>query len=241
MIGCDCATCRSDDPRDRRWRPSILLEMAGGPSVLVDTSPDLRSQALAFDVRRVDAILFTHAHADHLLGLDEVRRYNVLQDRAIPCYGDAQTIAEIRRVFAYAFNAPQEGGGIPKIELFRVAGPFCLGRHTFAPVPVLHGTQPVLAYRVGPFAYVTDCSAIPEASWPLLEGVQVLVIDALRDRPHPTHFTVAQALETIERLRPRTAYLTHICHDLSHAATDARLPAGVQVAYDGLRVDLEEA
>lgn len=240
MIGCECATCRSDDPRDRRWRPSILLEMAGGLSVLVDASPDLRTQALTFDVRRVDAILFTHAHADHVLGLDEVRRYNALQGGAIPCYGDACTIAEIRRVFAYVFDPPQQGGGVPRIEVFPLAGPFCLGRHTFVPVPVMHGSQVVLAYRVGPFAYLTDCSAIPEASWPLLEGVEVLVVDALRDRPHPTHFTVAQALEVIARLRPRTAWLTHICHDLPHAATNARLPAGVQLAYDGLRVEIEE-
>ncbi len=238
MIGCDCATCRSADPHDRRWRPSILIELADGTSVLVDTSPDLRAQALAFDVRRVDAILFTHAHADHVLGLDEVRRYNAMQRAPIPCYGDEQTVREVRRTFAYIFNPPQVGGGVPQIELFRVGGPFCLGHETFVPVPVMHGTQPVLGYRVGPFAYLTDCSAIPDASWPLLEGVQVLVIDALRDRRHPTHFTVAEALEVVAALRPRAAYLTHICHDLPHQATNARLPAGVQVAYDGLRIDI---
>ena len=240
MIGCECATCRSDDPHDRRWRPSILLEMGDGLSVLVDASPDLRAQALAFDVRRVDAILFTHAHADHVLGLDEVRRYNALQRMPIPCYGDAQTVAEIRRTFAYVFNPPQEGGGVPRIELFRLEGEFCLGRHTFVPVPVMHGSQRVLAYRAGSFAYVTDCSEIPDASWPLLDGVQVLVLDALRHRPHPTHFSLAEALEAIARLRPRAAYLTHICHDLPHAATSASLPAGVQLAYDGLTVDIEE-
>ncbi len=240
MIGCECPTCRSADPRDRRWRPSIIVEMADGTSVLVDTPPDLRTQALTFDVRRVDAILFTHPHADHLLGLDEVRRYNALQRRPIPCYGDEQTVAEIRRVFAYVFNPPQQGGGVPRIELFRLAGPFCMGGQTIVPVPVLHGTQPILGYRVGPFAYLTDCSAIPDSSWPLLEGVRVLTLDALRDRPHPTHFTVAQALDVIARLRPERAYLTHICHDLPHAATSARLPAGVQLAYDGLVLEIEE-
>ncbi len=239
MIGCDCATCRSNDPHDRRWRPSILVELADGTAILVDTSPDLRAQALAFDVRRVDAILFTHAHADHVLGLDEVRRYNALQGAPIPCYGDEQTVREVRRTFAYVFDPPQTGGGVPQIELFRIGGPFCLGRQTCVPVPVVHGTQPVLGYRFGPFAYVTDCSAIPGSSWPLLEGVQVLVIDALRDRRHPTHFTVAEALEVVAALRPRVAYLTHICHDLPHAATNARLPAGVQVAYDGLRIEIE--
>jgi len=238
MIGCDCATCRSADPRDRRSRPSIVVNLAGGFCVLVDTSPDLRAQALAFDVRRVDAILFTHSHADHIMGLDEVRRYNVMQRQSIPCYGDAATVAEVRRTFAYVFNPPQQGGGVPQIDLFALGGPFCLGGAEFVPVPLWHGTQGVLGYRLGTFAYLTDCSAVPDASWPLLEGVETLVIDALRDRPHPTHFTVAEALAVIARLRPRAAYLTHICHDLGHAATEARLPAGVRVAYDGLSLDI---
>ncbi len=238
MIGCDCATCHSDDPHDRRWRPSILIELADGTLVLVDTPPDLRSQALTFGVRRVDAILFTHAHADHVLGLDEIRRYNAIQGAPIPCFGDEDTVREIRRTFAYVFNPPQQGGGVPQIELFRVGGPFCLGHQTFVPIPVMHGTLPILGYRLGPFAYLTDCSAIPDSSWALLEGVQVLVIDALRERRHPTHFNVAEALQVIAGLRPRAAYLTHICHDLPHAATNARLPAGVQVAYDGLRIDI---
>jgi phosphoribosyl 1,2-cyclic phosphate phosphodiesterase len=240
MIGCDCATCRSADPRDRRSRPSIVVNLAGGFCVLVDTSPDLRAQALALDVRRVDAILFTHSHADHILGLDEVRRYNVMQRQSIPCYGDAATVAEVRRTFAYVFNPPQQGGGVPQIDLFALGGPFCLGGAEFVPVPLWHGTQGVLGYRLGTFAYLTDCSAVPDASWPLLEGVETLVIDALRDRPHPTHFTVAEALAVIARLRPRAAYLTHICHDLGHAATEARLPAGVRVAYDGLSLDIEK-
>ncbi len=240
MIACDCPTCRSTDPRDRRWRPSLFVEMADGTSVLVDTSPDLRTQALAFDVRRVDAILFTHAHADHVLGLDDVRRYNAVQRASIPCFADAHTVAEIRRTFAYVFNPPQEGGGVPRIDLFTVGGPFCLGHQTIVPVPVMHGTQPVLGYRIGSFAYLTDCNAIPDSSWPLLEGVRTLVVDALRDRRHPTHFTVAEALEVIGRLRPQRSYLTHICHDLPHAATDARLPAGVHLAYDGLVLEIDE-
>jgi phosphoribosyl 1,2-cyclic phosphate phosphodiesterase len=240
MIGCDCATCCSSDPRDRRSRPSILIRTADGMNVLVDTSPDLRTQALAFDVRWVDAILFTHAHADHVLGLDDVRRYNVIQGGRMPCFGDERTLVEIRRTFAYIFNPPQEGGGVPKIDLFPLAGPFCLGRQAFVPVPVLHGTQPVLGYRVGSFAYLTDCNAIPDQSWPLLEGVHTLVIDALRHKRHPTHFTVAEALDVVSRLRPRRALLTHICHDLAHEETSRRLPAGVELAYDGLVVDVEE-
>ncbi|MGE5359878.1 MAG: MBL fold metallo-hydrolase [Bacteroidales bacterium] len=240
MIGCDCATCRSSDPHDRRSRPSILIRTADNTSVLVDTSPDLRSQALAFDVRRVDAILFTHAHADHVLGLDDVRRYNVIQGGRMPCYADEATLREIRRTFAYIFNPPQEGGGVPKIDLFPLVGPFCLGRQTFVPVPVRHGTQPVLGYRVGSFAYLTDCNAIPDESWPLLEGVQTLAIDALRHKRHPTHFTVAEAVDVVRRLQPRRALLTHICHDLAHEETSRLLPAGVELAYDGLVVDVDE-
>jgi len=238
MIGCQCAVCLSDDPRDRRWRPSIYLELPD-IRVLVDTSTDLRSQALQFNVSRVDAILFTHGHADHVMGLDEVRRYNALQRGSIACYADAQTVAELRRTFAYIFDgATPPGGGLPELDLFTVAGEFSLGRQVVVPIPVLHGRRPVLGYRVGSFAYVTDCSFIPDTSWPLLEGVEWLVVDALRDRPHPTHFSVAQALEVVERVSPRRAWFTHIAHDLPHAATCARLPSGVELAYDGLTMDV---
>jgi phosphoribosyl 1,2-cyclic phosphate phosphodiesterase len=247
MIGCDCAVCRSGDPRDRRSRPSILLEIGGAGvpfagqvrSVLVDTSTDLREQALRHDLRRVDAILYTHSHADHVLGLDEVRRFNALQRSAIPCYADERTAADLRRMFDYVFNPPAAaGGGIPEISLFRVAGPFTLGGLEIVPVPLLHGRRPIFGYRAGAFAYLTDCSAIPDASWPLLDGVRTLVLDALRDRPHPTHFSVAEALAVVDRLRPERTYFTHIAHDLGHAATCARLPAGVELAYDGLMLEI---
>jgi len=238
MIGCRCSTCRSSDPRDRRSRPSILFEMASGARVLVDTTPDLRAQALAHELDRVDAILFTHCHADHVMGLDEVRRFNVLQQAAIPCYGDAATLKELRRTFAYIFESADEGGGIPLIDLHAVAGPFSVGGERIVPVPVWHGRREILGFRVRDFAYLTDCSAIPDASWPLLEGLDTLVIDALRHRPHPTHFTVQQAVAVAARLGARRTWLTHICHDLPHAATNASLPDGVQLAYDGLVLDI---
>lgn len=254
MIGCGCAVCRSTDPRDRRTRPSILIDiLPPGPtdpaaasrvaaavrSVLVDTSTDLRAQALAHDIRRVDAILFTHSHADHVMGLDEVRRYNAMQRDAIPCFADERTLGELRRMFHYIFDPAQAaGGGIPQLSLFRVAGPFSLGGVEFVPVPVVHGTRPILGFRVGSFAYLTDCSRIPDESWPLLEGVRTLVLDALRDRPHPTHFTVAEALDAAARIGAERTYFTHICHDLPHAATCARLPSGVELAYDGLVLDV---
>ncbi len=238
MIGCSCGTCRSADPKDRRSRPSIYIELRGGQSVLVDTTPDLRGQALANGVTRVDAILFTHGHADHLMGLDEVRRFNAMQREAIPCYGDGPTLGEIRRTFAYIFESQQPGGGIPQLNLFSIAGPFSINGQEIVPVPVKHGSRFILGYRVGGFAYLTDCSGIPDTSWPLLEDLDVLVVDALRDRPHPTHFTVAQALEAVERLKPARTWFTHICHDLPHQATNARLPAGVELAYDGLQIEI---
>jgi phosphoribosyl 1,2-cyclic phosphate phosphodiesterase len=238
MIGCECGTCTSTDPRDRRSRASILIQ-TDGPSVLVDTTPDLRSQALAHKVRRVDAIVYTHSHADHVMGLDDVRRYNAMQKSAIPCYADERTLGDLRRIYSYIFHPDTpRGGGIPQVVLARVMGEFCVGPATFVPVPIMHGSRTILGYRVGSFAYLTDCSGIPEASWPLLGGVRTVVLDALRERPHPTHLSVNQALAIIERLGPERAYFTHMCHDLPHAATCARLPAGVELAYDGLTFEI---
>jgi phosphoribosyl 1,2-cyclic phosphate phosphodiesterase len=241
MIGCTCDVCRSTDARDKRLRPSIAIdlerEVGGVRRILVDTATDLRQQALAHGITRVDAILFTHSHADHIMGLDEVRRFNVTQKTAMACYGDGQTLADLRSTFAYVFNGAGHGGGVPQLTLFRIAGAFSLGGVEVTPVPVMHGPRPILGFRIGSFAYLTDCSAIPDASWPLLDGVKTLVLDALRDRPHPTHFSVSEAVDVVKRVAPVRAYLTHICHDLPHAATNARLPRGVELAYDGLVLD----
>ena len=237
MIGCTCAVCTSSDPRDSRWRPSIYLEDDAGAALLVDTGPDLRAQALRFGVTRVDAILYTHGHADHVVGLDEVRRFNALQRARIPCYSDAQTGDEIRQMFAYIFSPDTpKGGGIPDIDLTVIDGPFSAAGVPVVPVPVYHGRRLVLGFRVGAFAYLTDCSRIPDESWRLLDGVEVLVLDALRERPHPTHFSLSEAVDVATRLGARQTYFTHIAHDLGHAATCAKLPASMQLAYDGLNL-----
>ena len=239
MIGCSCATCQSTDPHDKRLRPSIYLVVQDGPSILVDTSTDLRQQALSYGVTRVDAILFTHSHVDHILGLDEVRRFNYLQRGAIPAYADASTASDLRKTFHYVFDPPAEkGGGVPQIDLSIIDGPFAVQGVRVIPVPLFHGRRQILGFRFGTFAYLTDCNRIPDDSWALLAGLDILVLDALRHRLHPTHFTVAESLEVIERLRPRQAYFTHMCHDLPHAETNAALPAGVQLAYDGLKFDI---
>ncbi|MGH9143816.1 MAG: MBL fold metallo-hydrolase [Vicinamibacterales bacterium] len=247
-IGCDCAVCRSPDPRDRRTRPSILIEVTGDAgsafagavrSILVDTSTDLRMQALANDVRRVDAILFTHTHADHVFGIDDVRRFNQMQRASIPCFADADTLANLRRMFAYIFEPPkQQGGGLPQLSLLRIAGPFSLGGVEIVPVPLFHGVLPVLGFRLGSFAYLTDCNRVPDESMALLGGVRTLIIDALRHRPHSTHFSVGEAIETAARIGAERTYFTHISHDLGHAATCASLPVGVELAYDGLVLEI---
>lgn len=242
MIGCDCGTCRSSDPRDTRLRPSIYLDIPDGPRILVDASPDLRQQALTHRIRRVDAVLFTHSHADHILGLDELRRFNAVQGGPIPCYADASTWNTLRRTFSYVFDGVErQGGGIPQLEPREITGSFGIGGIDVVPVPLLHGRAPILGFRFGRFAYLTDCSAVPDDSWALVHGVDTLVIDALRHKPHPTHFSVAEAIAAAGRIGARRTFFTHMCHDLPHAETCARLPAGVELAYDGLVLDVEVA
>lgn len=196
-------------------------------------------QALRAGVERVDAVLFTHGHADHILGIDDLRRFNHVQGgAAMPCYADARTIQDIRTVFRYAFDpATPKGGGLPRLELFEIAGPFCIGRTEFQPVPLYHGARPILGFRFGGFAYLTDCNRIPAEAWPFLERLDVVVVDALRDRSHSTHFSLSEAVDAAARIGAGQTLFTHMCHDLAHAATCARLPAGVSLAYDGLIVE----
>ena len=243
MIGCTCVVCQSTAPEDKRFRPSIVVTQDDGTQVLVDTTPDLRSQALALGLTRVDAVVYTHSHADHIFGLDELRRFIALRGGGtLTIHGDSHTIDELKRIFGYAFSSPPElGGGVPRLVSAVVDGPFDIAGTTWIPVPVLHGRRQIHGYRIGDFAYLTDCSAIPDSSWSLLEGLDVLVIDALRDRPHPTHFSLSEAVVAARRSGARLTLFTHMCHDLGHAETNARLPEGMALAYDGLSVTLPGA
>jgi phosphoribosyl 1,2-cyclic phosphate phosphodiesterase len=239
MIGCDCATCRSEDPHDTRLRPSIYLDVPGHAQLLVDTSTDLRQQALANRVTSVTAILFTHGHADHVMGLDEVRRFNVMQDGPIPCYASESTWSTLKRSFYYVFDGlPRQGGGIPQLVPHDITGPFTVGGIRVVPVPLWHGRMPILGFRFGSVAYLTDCNALPDEAWPLLTGLDTLVLDALRYKPHTTHFTIDEAIATARRIGARRTLFTHMTHDVRHAEASARLPQGIELAYDRLVLDV---
>jgi phosphoribosyl 1,2-cyclic phosphate phosphodiesterase len=237
-VGCTCDVCHSTDPRDQRLRPSILVRY-GPYNVMVDTTPDFRAQVLRARVMRLDAILYTHAHADHILGLDDVRPFNFRQKAPIPIYGAAETLEAIQRVFRYAFDPEPSESSVPRLDLHVLDGaPFDLFGLEFAPVRISHGRGKVYGFRFGRAAYLTDHSEIPEDSKGMLRDLDVLFLDALRHRPHPTHTTVVRALELVEEFQPKRAFFTHMCHDLGHAVTEATFPPHVRLAFDGLELEV---
>lgn len=245
MIGCDCAVCLSGNPRDKRMRPSILVEVAQEDGseeprrILVDTTPEMRLQMLRAGIGKIDAVLMTHNHADHIFGMDDIRQFNWRHGLAMPIYGDAHTLAHLRRVFEYCFVETQKGGGKPQLVLeeIRPYEPFSVCGLTITPLIVLHGKTPVIAYKFGQFfTYVTDVSHIPDETRPHLRGLDALVLGTVRFDPHPTHFGLYQALDEIADLAPRRAYLTHLSHHFSHDAVNATLPPGVALAHDGLTI-----
>jgi phosphoribosyl 1,2-cyclic phosphate phosphodiesterase len=235
-VGCPCEICRSTDPRDKRLRASVLLEF-DGRAVVIDTGTDFRQQALRAGLDRLDAVLVTHAHADHIFGLDDIRPFNFKTRQPVPIYADERTWVGIRRVYEYVFN-PTSFGGVPQFEPHVVDGPFDLFGRTFTPHYVIHGRLPVVAFRFGRGAYVTDCNEIPDETIAGLAGLDVLVLDGLRYADHPTHLTIPKALEYIDRIAPQRAYLTHMNHEVSHAEVSRRLPDNVELAYDGLVVEV---
>jgi phosphoribosyl 1,2-cyclic phosphate phosphodiesterase len=238
MIGCECRVCTSSDPRDTRSRPSIVVGI-GGRNILIDTSPELRLQLVANHIFHIDSVLYTHEHADHMHGVDDLRRFNERIGGPVPVYGAPRVLHDLRERFPYIFAHQFVGGGIPALELHLIDGPFELYGQTILPVPVWHGNTPVLAFRFGRFAYVTDTNNIPEESMGMLEGLDTLILDALRAEPHPTHFNFAQALEIVRRLRPRRTYFTHLTHTTLHAEVEPTLPEHVFLAYDGLRLEVD--
>ena len=234
MIGCDCAVCTSADPHDRRTRPSIAVDY-GDRTILVDTTPELRLQCVAHGIRRVHAVLFTHHHADHVAGLDDLRRFNWLLQTPVPCYGRPDTLEVIRRMFLYAFeDDPDYPSHKPELHLVPIEDDrLKLFGRTIIPVPLMHGPLPILGYRFGKIAYCTDCNVIPEQSLELLRDLDVLILDALRRRPHPTHFNLEQAVEVARRIGARRTLFTHIAHELQHEPVNAQLPKSMELAYDG--------
>lgn len=255
LIGCHCPVCASKDPKNKRTRSSLLIQTGEGglsprrsnspaANILIDTSTDLRFQCLANDVERVDAVLFTHPHADHIHGIDDLRSFNLARNSAeggnspIPCYANRRTVDRIKTMFDYIFKDDVGDGWKPNLTLDAVDGPFIAGGVEVVPIEINHGASSILGYRIGGAAYLTDCSAIPDDSLKLLKGVKALVVGALRHKPHPTHFTVAQALEASAAVGAERTILTHLGHSLDYASDNAKLPKGVELAYDGMEIEV---
>src|SRR6266567_3690496 len=237
MVGCECEVCRSTNPRNQRYRCAVLIQNSRG-NLLIDTPPELRLQLLREKVGLIHAVLFTHYHADHLFGLDDVRPFPRLLGGPVPLYCDIDTERKIRSTFAYAFAHSAEqmpAGYLPKLTFERIENkPFTVLGQRVVPIPLIHGHFDVLGFRFDDVAYCTDVNQIPKESWPLLEGLRVLVLDALRFKSHPGHFSINEALEVIDRVKPDQAYLTHMSHEIDHETVNRKLPRGVELAYDGL-------
>lgn len=240
VIACDCPVCQSDDPRNRRRR-SCLYVVAGGTHLLIDTPPDFREQALQYRVPRVDAVLFTHAHADHIFGFDDIRRYNTIQDGVIPAYAHPQTLVDLQRVFNYVGKERVVGMYRPRIDFRELTAPVLIGEISVTPLPVDHGPMPTYGYlfeHAGrSMGYVPDCASMPATTIERLQGCDVMVLDALRHRPHKTHLTIEQSLALLARIGARRSLMVHLCHEVEHAELQQSLPAGVEVSYDGLELE----
>ncbi|GBD37887.1 Phosphoribosyl 1,2-cyclic phosphate phosphodiesterase [bacterium HR37] len=239
IIGCKCRVCSSPNPKNKRTRSSLLIQ-AYGKNILIDTSPDLRFQALANNITRIDAVLYTHSHADHTHGIDELRTFNFINGNIIPCYGSPQTISSIKRNFGYIFDGSLSMGGKPQLKMIPVTDTFNFEGITIVPLEVFHADWVIFGYRIGKLAYITDCSGIPEKSFSRLGGLDLLIIDALRYNPHPAHMSVGQAIEVICRVKPRLAVFTHMGHELEYEELLKQLPEGIMPGYDGMNLYIED-
>lgn len=236
LIGCSCKVCCSHNPKNKRLRASVLV-CSGANAVLIDAGPDLRQQALRLDITRFDALFLTHAHADHIGGLPELRAFNWLWRGPVQVHGNEAALQAVRKYYDYFFM-PQAGGGVPQLVLQHMDKPMRIGSLQIAPLPVRHGSLDILGYRVNDFVYITDASFVSGETAALCAGAQALVINALRYRPHETHFNVDQAVAFAQKVGARQSYLTHFCHDIEHETLNAALPRGIQCAYDGLRIEI---
>jgi phosphoribosyl 1,2-cyclic phosphate phosphodiesterase len=238
-IGCDCAVCHSSDSRDRRTRPSVMISY-NDRNVLIDTTPDFREQALREKITQLDAVFYTHTHADHILGIDDLRplTYKHLPGK-LPLYAGPRACEFLRNMFRYIFEPTYKFGGLPQVELHPMEGPIELFGARIVPLTVIHGETAILGFRFGSAAYLTDHSEVPPETLEKLRGLDILFLDALRYKPHPTHSTIEQSLKIVDEVRPKRAFFTHICHDLAHEATDATLPPGVRLAFDGMKLAFE--
>jgi len=238
-IGCDCAVCRSPDPRDRRTRPSVMIGY-NGRHVLIDTTPDFREQALRENITHLDAVLYTHTHADHILGIDDLRPLTYRHKPGkLPLYATPRACEFLRNMFRYIFEATYKFGGLPLVDLLPIEGPVELFGARFEPLTVIHGETPILGFRFGSAAYLTDHSEVPDETLEKLRDLDILFLDALRYKPHPTHSTVEQSLKIVDEVKPKRTFFTHICHDLPHEATNAALPPDVRLAFDGMKLEFE--
>lgn len=238
VVGCHCRVCTSDSVKNKRLRQSVKIE-TNGKVALIDTTPDLRLQLLRDPIPRLDFILFTHSHADHMMGLDDIRPFNFRQRESIQAFASPKTAKAVRRAFSYIWNESQMGGGKPQLDLHEVEEPFSHEGIDIVPIPVIHGDWTILGFRIGDFAYITDTNGIPDASMRLLEGVRILALDGLRPAPpHPTHYTIGEAVDCASRIGAEMTYLIHLTHDIDHEPFEATLPPTVRLAYDRLRLEI---
>lgn len=236
-VGCKCEVCRSTNPKNKRTRTSILVS-ENGKNILIDTSTDLRYQILKNNIDHIDAVLYTHSHADHIHGIDDMRSFNFIQNSPIPCFGNRDTVNNIKNIFKYIFHKDQNGCTTPQLEFNIINSQLNLFKTKIIPIKIMHGIIPILGYRINNMAYITDCSYIPPRSEKKLQNLDLLILDGLRYEPHPTHFNIYKAMEEAKKLKPARTLFTHLTHDLEYDKVNRELPEGMELAYDGMVIEI---